>query len=1028
MADPKEEVLGFSIDLKPADAIKAAQLFQKEVTKRLKLVEKSEKNINNGISKLIYKLGGAKKAWLPMLREQLKLQEKIGQEIKRNADTLSEYYKNLEGMSGAAKDKQLSDIKSVEKRLSDLREEAGGLEEGRLKIVSETVFDPKEVGEALKDVGGIFAKPFMSVLAKDLPGVFESSGAVIGQTIQASVKGLTKVHKGVAAGAAASESGKGLKEISGLAGKIGAVLNVISKLGPAIEMVSSLTMGLVKLLVDAEAAAKDYNKQVLATAGTSEFLDRSMGNAASGAAELKASLKDLRDGAMDLSMIQWGISKETAGAFQSALFAEGVSIGRLGDELKKTTGYAQDNASAIQMTVAYSRSFGVSLSDLTQLQGEMMTDMGSSLDGVEASFQDVAQSAAEAGIASNKFFGIVRSFSADLSLFALRMEDVTKVMKTLGKTMSPRDAQKFLQTITQKFTGGITDNLKHVMMSGGGAKGVVKEDLGTKMDALSGDIASAVGKGPTAEIMDLLKDPHRDPRAIAKWQAKQGSKVNGALMGAIQDAAIMADRSAKGDAVDLAAVIDQLSPLGKIALLQKESQKLFNGKKLEELSGKELIAVESTGIATVQELRGFKKLQQGVLAGQEGLIERVRTNNKTSQDIAMLTKLGVDTTKEGSEDAAKHLENIFKGDKGQRQFWDSMTSDQQELLQNGTKAIDFQKETSGFQTSAIDKLGIIADILMNQIYDMMTNIYEVIVKYLPGTNSRFTEFAAKLGKLRDDRISGALDKSGGNVFKAKTEIIETAGKSLLADAQSARKELSAIQDRLVHTENKDEKKALQDQIDKLTDVASFSSITAKQLHKMSPEEFSVNMEELSKAVSKAGVKGEGAYQASTATTTAKVSPASPVTVAKTTKPLQEAVTHQEATADGVDDIHKDMRNRGIKLDKTQLSGPYSDAMEKSMYEAVSTALFEYYMYSAITDRSQVSTALGAGMDPGAFAKRMRNGETPQAVLGGMQTEATRGGGTMKHVVELQLKGDAHKMIKATAQDAVVEHERNKRIR
>jgi hypothetical protein len=182
------------------------------------------------------------------------------------------------------------------------------------------------------------------------------------------------------------------------------------------------------------------------------------------------------------------------------------------------------------------------------------------------------------------------------------------------------------------------------------------------------------------------------------------------------------------------------------------------------------------------------------------------------------------------------------------------------------------------------------------------------------------------------------------------------------------------------------------------------------------------------------------------------------------------VKQQEATVAGVAEVHSQLKT-GVKLNPTQLSGPFADAMEKSVYKGASRALFEYYMLSAITDRSQVVAAVNAGATPSGLMGEMGKGtQTPEQVLGGHLGTATahagggivasiangvanvsklppgegwtsigagekispaggRGGGGGGGVkVELELKGDLRKFINARVVEGAAQFEKNKRFR
>ena len=1070
----KNEVVGIDLVLNPKDAIQASKRFQSALSKQMKVVEKNEKNLTGGLLKYLVVTNRIRKTVVPTLQKEVKIRQQLKGSITEQKQLLIKLNEETIRHQQALKEaKELGAdvdmIKSLEEKIKLTKknsEETDKLVKEQEKLLEVSTSKgmkaknvltdmSKSLPEAAKASGEWLVSPLQDFLSKDATALFkkasDASVFVLGTGAKKTgflfgkfaAKALEKAKVREEAGKA---GGGALKAVGALSGTVGQLFGFISKLGPIIQVASSFMMALVKTLVDAEAAAKDFNKQILSTAGTSEFLYRGMGNAAVAAQGLEASLNDLRNGAMDLSNIQWGISKDTAQSFLSALTAEGVSVGRLGDELKRTTGYAKDAASAIQMSVAYSRAFGVSLNEVTQLQGEMMAEMGMGLDSAQASFQEITRSAEEAGMASNKFFGIVRSFSADLTLFTLRMADVTKVLKVLGKVMSPREAQKFMQTISQKFTGGLAENVKHVTIrdqqQGAGAtrKGAEK-DLASRLEGLGEDISSAIGGGPVDDILDLIKKPDRNPRAIAKWAAKHPGKISGGLMESILKAAIMQSRLAKGTAIDTAAVLDQLSPLGKIEQLQAESV-AFTGKRLEDLSNIDLMAMENAGIASAQEVRSYQLMQQGIISTQENMIARVQAGNATLEDIAVLDKLGIDRSKGIGEAQAAALREQFEGDKSNRKFWSVLSVDQQKLLEGSKDQIDFQKETAGFQTSSLDKLGIIADILMNYIYNAMAGIWDLMIKILPdwtaalvGFDKRFKSFEIEASKIRDPQIMGAVQESGGDIQKAKTKIIETSGKQMLADARAAAEEWVDVKYKLSQTHNAKEQAEFEKRLKLLEPFLAYTTETSGDLYKKKPEEVVEYLQILSEHLKKSGMRGAGvkaeeeeaarkAAEAAEAkrkaavtggapaaattpgapavapkATTAPGAPAAVTAAPKAAEAAKEIIATQDGTKKAVEKV-TDTLEKGITVGKP--TSEYKRVVKNSTLEAIREGLFEYYLYSSI-DPGTMAAYMKKGMDPMAMVRGASGGVaktgSPAAYAAGLvpQTAPKAAGGIVSSI-------------------------------
>jgi len=862
-------MMTFNFDVDAKDAIKKIGRFQKDLGKKVADSEKAIKKMDKGFFKFVKQVravGPHSKGITTMTHHMKELSQYV-------TKTVPQLQALADASAKSGDTEMLADVEKKIKKLQDTYKEMG---RGQETIEKDSV-DIQSLIDGAQEAGEALTAPLQEVLNRDVLSVYKRASDLVAKTLNSTTGKIFSKLQTLAGAKAAKHQASGNKMMGGMFKALESVSKIFAQLGPLVQIASSFMMSFVKIMIDGEAAAKDYNKQILASAGTSEFLHDNMKNVTVAAADLEKSLKDARSGAMGFDGVmkaidtsRWGINKETAAAFQNSLTAEGVSLRKLGGEFERATGYAKDHATAIQMSVAYSRAFGVSLSELTQLQGSMMSDMGMSIDKVQTSFQLMANAAHESGIATNKFFGIIRGFSSDLSLFTLRMEDLTKVMKVLGKTMDPREAQKFLQTMTQKFQGGLDDNLKHVIIAGEGeTKARAQEDLADKIGTLMENVESTLGKGSattTAAIKDLqeiLANPKRDPRAIAQWAAKQEVKLDGNVVSSLLDAANMQTQLAKGDAISLASVADQLSPLAKMDITQSEIRRL-TGKGFDQLSGIDLMAVERAGIASAQEIRAFQKFNQGILSAQEELIARVSKGQATQEDIAKLSKMGVAYTKDNPKKMAEDLRSAFVADKGNRRFWSTMSEDQKKLLGDSAVEIDYQKETATFQVSALDRLGVVADVLMNQIYNILVSIWETITdavgRLLGGKDAELKRAQVAAGRSRDADLIKAITEAS-SYSEAKKNIIEDVGKPLMEQAQAATAELKSIRSSAPENEADMKKKAARaKELEPLAKFADLTHANAYTVDKSLPEllDSIKQMKEASKNFKDKGFKGPDA--------------------------------------------------------------------------------------------------------------------------------------------------------------------------
>ena len=1062
-----EEILSIKIGADPKDAIKAVQKLEKAFSSRMKEVEKGTLGISKSIDKYISKLGDSKKAFNPVLKQQMKMYDQLSSEIDKASQEINNYVGEIKKLDGSIKalenragnasgnqlkaiNEEISAVKKMraekQKALKDASSGKESREEARKKIEdiakqakSEVQIEPELLPAAMKEAGEVFVSPFKSFIKKDF------SGALAG--------GKHLAKSGVAL------AGKGMQG-TGLSKALAPIAQTLAKVGPMLGLMASSITGLVKLFIDAESAAKDYQKQILQTASTSGYLAKNMGDVGAATQALESDLRDLRGGAMDWSNVQWGISKETASAFQSALFAEGVALHDLGDEINRATGYAQSHAQVVQMSVAYSRAFGVSLNEITQLQGEMMTEMGMGLDGVQASFQAISEGADEAGITASKFFGMVRSFSSDLTLFTLRIQELTKVMGALGQAMSPREAQKFLQDMTGKFQGDLSGNLRATVIGGGKAvKGIAGADVESKMSAMMEEIRGSVGDGAASQLEAIMRDPKRDPRAIAQWQAQNQDKVSGDMMSSIHDATFVLDKIAKGGSINTAAILGSLSPLAKMDVVQQQSMRLI-GKRVEDASGRDLLALVNAGIVdNVDQVRSFVKMQQGMFTKQEEILGRIASGQASDEELQRLSSaFGVQV--ENGEESAKSLRALMDGKGGQEKFWNSLEKSQQDLLKDGTEQIDYQKSTAKFQTSTMDQLSIIADILMNQLYDALTSIWHAITS-LPGFGNEKEAFKSKAAKLQDSGAMSAISGAKG-VYSARTAVVETTGKKVLSDIKEGIKQYHEVSDKLKSATG-EEKKALEAKLNKLAPLLKFKDVTSQDLYSekkhgmggwkrvgIDPEETLDKLIPMAQAVKASGVSGAG-----------RAGGGVPSSMAP---PKEET---QQKTAENLKKVDKTLK-KGVSLAKP--SQGYTQASTDSTLAAIRKGLFEYYLYSNM-DPSRMLALSQQGIDPmsaiaalpqaaagvgsvegglGQLLKPNARGGVVSGLVGNMakvnsfppapagegwaavrpgETISPGGkGGGGKNVVELRLKGDLGKFIDARVIDGTAEFQRNRRLR
>jgi tetratricopeptide (TPR) repeat protein len=777
-----------------------------------KASQKSMKGTGKAVAEFWHKLSGAQKKYAPLMAKAEAAQKDLGKAIEKTTDaqnasnaSLKAGQKFLAQLAAAQKklgqasdsasvaerefyrglEKDAEDhVKSLEKevqgyeRLKEAQEEAvTQAKEAAAEIGEQFTFNTDELIQAAESAGDELVEPFAAFMQKDFKRAIQSSAKLLGKGLGGLGKGaskgggalLGKAGEMMKGGAASKVAGAGVGALGGIMKGMGGFLSMVSKLGPLIGIVSGAVAGLVKLFIDAEATVKEINKEILATSSTVGFLSQNMGDVEAAAYDLDSTLKRVSSAALSLDNIGWGISKETHTQVISALTAEGVSLKTLDNQFgslnKKTQEYSDSFGSITQMAVTYSRLMGVSLGEITALQGEMMTEMGASLTDVQTAFHQMGAAAADSGITANKFFSIIRGVSSDLALYNTRMEDAVKLLGMLGNVMSPRNAAKFMSTAMNAMKGmGRIQRLQTTLLAGGGKK-EVERDLTMKIKDISGKL------GMTPEDLEkAVKSGNREQVDVAlETLKKTDPEAVGALSEAVDKVSMQFEMSQKG-VYGQAQAAGEMGPAGQLAMMQKALAKWGGGKTLR--SG-----VGSIGMEQMAENLGVSREQLDQMIIFEGSIEKQRKQ--------MIKNAKADKKYNGDEDKrAAEIKRLTEA--GTDQIFNEMGQGDKDKIEADKKAAadeaKFAKDQGKNVSTIMDKIGVLVDFMMGQFYDAISGIWDLLA-----SSSLFT---APGGAAKKERSAGdaqlkkdiaAAEKSLG---EAKTD----------QQKQDAAKELAILKD------------------------------------------------------------------------------------------------------------------------------------------------------------------------------------------------------------------------------------------
>ncbi len=714
---------------------------------------------------------------------ELDVLSKITSEMKTSTDTAKESLNELRRSAFGKEGMLLGDaIKQLEEEAQKTRDE-----------MTKSYFTYK----AGKDIGEAAKEAISSLSGRDLVGAGKGLAKVFSASMKGTGAGLARW--GMKKKEDANAGGMA-KAMGGMAMKIGMAMGktdqqmskVMGKIGWLVEILEKF----VKLMVDAESTAKEFNRDLLEGASTAEFLASAGGDASKAYADLEDTVTQIRKAATDVSEnMDLGISKKTHLEFLDTLKQEGVSFHRIGKDAKIAGESTKDfSAEMVHVGVTYSRNFGVSLSEIGALQGELMRDMGLGLDSVKEQFAMMQNAASESGIAANKFFAIMRGMSADLSLFNLRLEEAAGIMKALSKSMSPKNAEALLKTLTNFYKGmGLQERIKAVRVGGvGKTKERLQKTLDARITAMSNDVAKRIGGGMDAETVQkaIKGGPESLKKFLAENQKSFGQEGMQSMTEAMYDAQRMQAKLTRGGLVDVASALKDASPLDVMGQIE-DIAKNITGKKLEDLKDADLLAASTVAGVSDEQIDQLIKAKRGIGQVRANLTEQLKKGYNTLSDEQkeLADKLGINGDK--AEDIAK-AEKVTN-----EEIWANMTDLQKKALQGGESQADYAKQQVDLTQSIGNKLDLLMDAIMESVYESLKDLIDDLGTLVKLIATKFGEGGVETNKRKavreaKDRLIRSKDPTALAILKATKEE-GGLSKALANKFDAAKKETEKLQ-------------------------------------------------------------------------------------------------------------------------------------------------------------------------------------------------------------------------------------------
>ena len=634
---------------------------------------------------------------------------------------------------------------------------------------------------------------------------------------------------------------------AGMGEKMGAAIAGISGAALAIGAVAGGMLLLVKTLIDADNQAKEMNKELLQSSGALDLVSGSTG-------DLTGALKANRDAIFSQTsaleagakaVMQLGLtSKEYQGVLQK--FAEtGITWSKMA-EGAEDVGKAYANHVTRATTIA--RMFGLQLDAATESMANNMQELGQSVDSVAESFAVVGKYAQESGYGTKRFYNMVQQATSGMTMYNVRLEDTAALMMRLTRVLGMKGGAEFHAQMAKGLGDeSYQDRTKRILTTG---KGTTRGILGKQAESSAAMLAESLkglkggagvltglsGGDLRKKLSTMKQDEVDDLMFQLRGQGQQGTAAAERL-----DAARKATRGGAAGS-SLTEMATGLSGLGTGGTMAMELNKmkgiggmsLLNEKDFQSRGIELKMAMEAQGVSAAEQEKRIKVLGDV----RSGMKAAKGATGAEAQRIAKSTGL--------MADAQGNLHQAVQGEDGKYSATGAAIGDMTDALfawgesqDNNEKArkdmLTRQEELSKqVAENTYDLTNLVKDSVLGVLNKIAGYVSDVLVFLnlkedtglgANGTKARNSAIARKdslIGGFQDD-----IQKGKDKIKSYKDSLLRTDDpeekKRIQADIEAEQRRISASQGALSETQ------AEKDKLEKTTNFASSSHKAAFEL-------------------------------------------------------------------------------------------------------------------------------------------------------------------------------------------------------
>jgi hypothetical protein len=554
--------------------------------------------------------------------------------------------------------------------LAGVRDKAGKEEIQRLK--SQYELEAGNVNKILKrreaaidDAADYLSKSFSEKAESFGDNLGSILADVTAGNLEGWASGIKKIGESATKFSMAQEAKEAAGEGSKLAGSFGKVLG---KLAPSILAIAAIAAGMaavVKVLIDADAISKQWNKTLLEGGAA-------VGDISRNSSDLLDNLEEIRNAAKDFTNnAAWGTLADDQIKLLGAFSEGGFTIREMTKDLENAEERMRAYNQATSAALIFSNLLGESAESMVQHMTGQMEDLGIGLGGIQRRYQTIYKAAMDSGYGTKRFFSMVLQATSGMSMYNVRIEEAAGLMLKLSKILGTKTGQEFFQSLTKGYMDeSYTDRFKRIILTGEkttsrfmqeAAENNVKDFVSKISETMGGDalgkmLSTAFSAAGISFNLDkgVLENLTAGGDSGREAQEELSRKLLEVMkgMGPAQQRKVLAGlrlnelppdqarafenlldvtAALKGGLGNLAKGLGGLDPGAKLGMILNQSFGLFE-KTVDQLSGKSLAAFENAFGISGEQLETLRRVSRAVYGQWDSLKDAQKNAPKMAKE------------------------------------------------------------------------------------------------------------------------------------------------------------------------------------------------------------------------------------------------------------------------------------------------------------------------------------------------------------------------------------------------------------